>query len=99
MTAFIWNFTFELQNGMRNKSLLLMNYLFPLGFYFMVGSIMSGINPGFTDIMIPAMVVFAILSATILALPTPLVEAREAGILRITKLTVSLHCRSSQFPL
>lgn len=86
MTAFVHNFAFELQNGLRNKSLLLMNYLFPLGFYFMVGSVMSSINPHFTEIMIPAMVIFTVLSGTILSLPTPLVEAREAGILRSYKI-------------
>lgn len=86
MNAFIQNFTFELQNGLRTKSLLLMNYLFPLGFYFMVGSVMTSINPIFKEIMVPAMVVFTILSGTIIAMPNPLVEAREAGILRSYKI-------------
>ncbi|MDW7650282.1 MAG: ABC transporter permease [Bacillota bacterium] len=82
MTAFVHSISFELQNGLRNKSLLLMNYLFPLGFYFMVGSVMASINPFFTEIMVPAMVIFTVLSGTVISLPNPLVEAREAGILR-----------------
>lgn len=82
MTAFIHHFSYEFQSGLRNKSQLLMYYLFPLSFYFMVGSFMSSVNPLFTEIMIPAMVVFAILSGAIIGLPNPLVEAREADILR-----------------
>ena len=36
--------------------------------------------------MIPAMVIFAVLSAAILGLPNPLVESREAGIFRSFKI-------------
>jgi len=34
-----------------------MNYLFPLGFYLMMGAIMPSINPPFRETLIPAMVV------------------------------------------
>ena len=70
MNAFANHFSFEFRTGMRNKTLLLMNYLFPLGFYLLMGSIMTQINPLFLDTMIPAMVVFAILAATCWACPT-----------------------------
>jgi ABC-2 type transport system permease protein len=59
-----------------------MNYLFPLGFYAMMGLVMTEINPMFADSMIPAMVVFGVLVATMLGMPSPLVESREAGIFR-----------------
>ena len=86
MNAFINHFSFEFRTGIRNKTLLLMNYLFPLGFYAMMGLLMTGINPAFRETMIPAMVVFAILAATLLGLPDPLVAAREAGIFRSYKI-------------
>jgi len=86
MTAFLNHFSFEFRTGLRNKTLLLMNYLLPLGFYAMMGLIMTEINPLFLETMIPAMVVFAILVATLLGLPDPLVTAREAGILRSYKI-------------
>ncbi len=86
MNAFISHFSFEFRTGIRNKQLLMMNYLFPLGFYMMMGFIMTGINPPFLETMIPAMVVFAILAATFLGLPDPLVNAREAGIFRSYKI-------------
>jgi len=82
MNAFIHHFSFEFRTGIRNKQLLLMNYLFPLGFYLMMGFVMVEINPLFREDMIPAMVIFAILSATVLGIPDGLVNAREKGIFR-----------------
>jgi ABC-2 type transport system permease protein len=86
MNAFGQHFAFEFRTGLRNKDLLLLNYLFPLGFFLMMGVLMGGINPLFLETMIPAMVIFAILSGAILGLPNPLVEAREAGIFRSFKI-------------
>jgi ABC-2 type transport system permease protein len=86
LSAFVTHFSFEFRTGIRNKTLLLMNYLFPLGLYLMMGFIMPGINPLFLETMIPAMVVFAILAATMLGLPDPLVNARETGIFRSYKI-------------
>jgi ABC-2 type transport system permease protein len=82
MSAFVNHFSFEFRTGIRNKTLLLMNYLFPLGFYLMMGLVMPAINPFFLESMIPAMVVFAILAATLLGIPDPLVNARETGVFR-----------------
>lgn len=86
MNAFVNHFSFEFRTGVRNKQLLLMKYLFPLGFYLMMGFVMPVINPLFLETMIPAMVVFAILAATFLGLPDPLVTAREDGIFRSYKI-------------
>lgn len=86
MHAFTAHFAFEFRTGIRNKNLLLLNYLFPLGFYLMMGLIMTGINPLFQDTILPAMTLFAILAATLLGLPDPLVNARESGIFRSYKI-------------
>ncbi len=86
MSAFLYHFLFEFRTGLRNKTLLMMNYLFPLGFYAMMGLVMVPINPLFLETMIPGMAVFAILAATLLGLPDPLVTAREAGIFRSYKI-------------
>lgn len=86
MNAFMTHFAFEFRTGVRNRQLLLMNYLFPLGFYLLMGSIMPGINPPFRAVLIPALVVFAVLSATLLGIPDPLVNARENGIFRSYKI-------------
>ena len=75
MNAFSHHFSFEFRTGIRNKTLLLMNYLFPLGFFAMMGAIMPSVNPLFLQDLLPAMVVFAVLSATLLGIPDPLVNA------------------------
>ena len=86
MTAFINHFLFEFRTGVRNKTQLLMNYLLPLGFYAMMGLVMVEINPGFRDVLLPAMVIFAVLASTLLGIPDPLVNARENGIFRSYKI-------------
>ena len=86
MTAFANHFAFEFKTGLRNPTLLLMNYLFPLAFYAMMGVVMTQINPGFKESIIPAIVIFAVMVSTLLGLPGPLVESREAGIFRSFKI-------------
>lgn len=86
MTAFATHFAFEFKTGLRNPMLLFINYLFPLGFYAMMGVVMTQINPGFSETMVPAMVVFSIMAGAILGLPSPLVDSREAGIYRSFKI-------------
>jgi ABC-2 type transport system permease protein len=85
MTAFTTHFLFEFKSGLRNSSAMLVNYLLPLGFYAAMGFIMVEINPIFRELLLSSMVVFAIMSSTVLGLPNPLVEYREAGIYRSYK--------------
>lgn len=86
MHALALHFSLEFLAGLKNKSLLMMNYLMPLGFFALVGGLMTRINPFFTEQAIPAMVLFAILTSTIMGLPNPLIEAREAEVLRSYKI-------------
>ncbi len=86
MTAFVNHFAFEFKTGLRTPAHLLLNYLFPLAFYALMGAVMTKINPGFTGLLVPAMVVFVCMTGTILGLPNPLVDSREAGIFRSYKI-------------
>jgi ABC-2 type transport system permease protein len=86
MTAFFNHVNFEFRSGVRNKSLLLLNYLFPLGFYLMGSALLTGVNPTFRETLIPAMVFFTIISSTLLGLPEPIVSSRESGIYRSYKI-------------
>ena len=86
MTAFANHISFDFRTGIRNRSLLLLNYLVPLAFYLLMGFVMPGLNPLFLDSLLPGMVVFAIYSAAILGLPDPLVQARDSGIFRSYKI-------------
>ena len=86
MTAFINHFSFEFKTGLRNRNLLVTNYLLPLVFYVMMGFVMVEINPQFAAVLIPAMVVFTMMVSTMIGMPPPLTEAREAGVYRSYKI-------------
>ena len=82
MSAFLHHFSYDFKTGIRDRSRLLMFYLFPLVFFFLVGGLMSSLNPGFLSTMIPAMVLFAFMCAALLTLPNVFVNARESGVFR-----------------
>ncbi|MEL7626483.1 MAG: ABC transporter permease [Anaerolineaceae bacterium] len=86
MNAFKNHFSFEFLTGIRNRQSLLMNYLFPLGFYLVMGLVMTEIFPLYQEMLIPAMVTFAVLASTLLGIPDPLVSSREKGIFRNYKI-------------
>jgi len=86
MIAFFHHFMYDFRIGLREKSLLMMNYLFPLGFYVLMGLLMTGLNPTFAPTMTPAMILVAVMACTLLGLPYPVVESREAGIFRSFKI-------------
>lgn len=86
MNAFAAHFAFEFKTGLRNSTQMLMNYLFPLAFYALMGLVMTQINPGFKAVLLPAMIIFTAMASALLGLPSPLVEAREAGIFRSFKI-------------
>jgi ABC-2 type transport system permease protein len=86
INAFLHHFSFEFRAGIRHKQLLFMNYLFPLGFYLLMGSILTGIDPSFRESMIPAMMMFSTLAATLMGIPIALATAQEKGIFRSYKI-------------
>jgi len=86
MKAFSLHLLIDLKAGLRDKTLLLMNYLFPLGFYIIIGGIMPKLNPGYLPMLIPSMMIFSILVSTILGLPNSLVASRDSGIFRSYKI-------------
>lgn len=86
MKAFKNHFIFEFKTGIRDKNLLMLNYLFPLGFYVLISILMVNINPGFIETLIPAMIIISVLASTLLGLPDPFVKMRESGIFRSYKI-------------
>ncbi len=85
MNGFTAHLTYEVRTGFRDASLMLMNYLFPLGFLLMAGLFMTQLNPFFTDIMVPGMVTFGLMSASLLNLSGTVIREREEGIYRSYK--------------
>lgn len=86
MTALAHHFSFQFRIGIRNRQTLFLMYMFPLVFYLFMGFLFAEIDPLFGERLIPAMVIFAILAATLLGMPDSLVKAREDGIYRSYKI-------------
>lgn len=86
MTAFVHHLKYDFYNGLRDRSLLLMNYLFPLVLFLMLGGLLGGISPTFHEVMIPAMICIAVMTSTLLGMPNPIVSSREAGVFRSFKI-------------
>ena len=86
MSAFTHYLSYDFKNGLRDKSLLLLNYLFPLGLFIMMGFLMGGVNPAFNETIIPAMTIVAIMSITLLGMPNPIVSDRIQGVYRSFKI-------------
>ena len=82
MNAYIHHFVYDFKTGVRERSKLLMYYLFPLVFFLLVGGLMTGLNPYFKDTMLPAMLLFGYMCPTLQLFPNALVGAREAGVFR-----------------
>ena len=86
MTAFVHHLKYDFFNGLRDRSLLLMNYLFPLVLFLMLGALLGGISPTFHETLIPAMIAIAVMTSTLLGMPNPIVSSREAGVFRSFKI-------------
>ena len=82
MRAFVLHFYYELRSDFRRKQQVFLNYLFPIAFFLMIGAIMPQLNPLFLDDMIPAMLIFTVMSSCFLGIPDPLVSDRQSGIFR-----------------
>ena len=82
MKAFMVHFRHEFRAVYTDRSRLFMNYLFPLTVFLLMAALMTGVNPAFRLQMIPAMILFAMMSSTLLFLSSLWIAQREAGIYR-----------------
>lgn len=82
MSGFAHHLAFDFKHGIRDTTMMLMNYLFPIGFFVMIGLFMPTINPEFLNIMIPGLIVFALMSGTLMTIPSTLVDQRSSGVFR-----------------
>jgi ABC-2 type transport system permease protein len=82
MKAFLHHLLYDFKTGIRDRTNLLMNYLFPLAFFLLVSALMVKLNPAFQELMLPAMTLFAIMASALLGLPNTIVSARESGVFR-----------------
>lgn len=95
--SFSYHLKTEFIIGFRNKSILFINYFLPLFFYLMMGFVMGEINESFKEYMKVSMIIFAIMTSTLLTVPNEVVFARSEGIYRsykiygISRLEIILH--------
>jgi ABC-2 type transport system permease protein len=82
MSGYAHHLAFDFRSGVRDATLMLMNYLFPIGFFVMIGLFMPTINPSFLEIMVPGLVTFALMSGTLMTIPSTIVDQRNSGVLR-----------------
>jgi ABC-2 type transport system permease protein len=82
MKAFLVHFRYEFGAILTDRSRLFMNYLFPLTVFLLLAALMTGVNPAFKQQMIPAMILFAMMSSALLFLSSSWLAQREAGIYR-----------------
>jgi ABC-2 type transport system permease protein len=82
MNAYMHHFAYDFKTGVRERGKLLMYYLFPLVFFILVGSLMTGVNPGFKQVLLPAMLLFGYMCPTLQLFPNMLVGSREEGVFR-----------------
>jgi ABC-2 type transport system permease protein len=82
MKAYLHHLAYDFKTGIRDKGKLLMYYLLPLVFFALAGGLMTAINPLFKGQMLPAMILFAIMSSALLFVPTSLIRERETGVFR-----------------
>ncbi|HUX37966.1 MAG TPA: ABC transporter permease [Rectinemataceae bacterium] len=82
MKAFMLHFRHDFRAVYTDPSRLFMNYLFPLTVFLLMAFLMTGVNPAFRLQMIPAMILFAMMSSTLLFLSSLWISQREAGIYR-----------------
>lgn len=86
MKTFFKHLLIDYKISLRDRTLLLMSYLFPLTFFLFMGFVMTSVNPTYKEIMFPSMLLFSLLTATVLIVPNIIVANRETGIYRSFKI-------------
>lgn len=72
MTAFFYQAVLQWKLDLRNRDVLLTYYLVPLVFFLFMGGILTSLDPGAKETVIPAMSVFAVSMGAFLGAPVPL---------------------------
>lgn len=74
MKAFLYGLLLHFKLDLRNRDILVTYYVVPIVFFFLMGGIMSFINPEVKTSLIGSMIVFAVTMGSALGTPLPLIE-------------------------
>jgi ABC-2 type transport system permease protein len=80
MEVFAYSVLLQWKMNLRNKSVLLVYYLIPLGFWAFMGAIFSSINPMIKDELTQVLTVIAVSTGGLLGVPVALSEAYTGDI-------------------
>jgi len=83
--AFLVHLSIQLRLDLRDRGTLLVYYLVPLLFFFVMAGVFSSTVPTMRVTLAAAMSTFAVTMGAVMGAPTPLVRMREAGTLRVLK--------------
>jgi len=86
MKTFLRHLIIDYKIGLRDRTLFLMSYLFPLTFFLFMGFVMTEMQPEYKEIMYPSMLLFSLLTSTIIIIPQIIANNRETGIYRSFKI-------------
>lgn len=82
MSAFAGHLGIELKRVFRDKGSLLTYYFLPVGYFLLIGSLMTAIVPDYKAQNVVSSLIFAFMSICLWGLPNLILEARDTGVLR-----------------
>jgi len=85
MSAFFIYLWIQLKMDLRDKGTLLVFYLVPLLFFFVMGAVFSSISPSMKTTLAASMTIFSGTMGAIMGAPAPIVKMRGSGTLRAFK--------------
>jgi ABC-2 type transport system permease protein len=80
MEVLAYSVLLQWKRNLRNKSVLLVYYIIPLGFWAFMGAIFSSVNPAMKDVLVQVLTVMAISTGAILGVPVSLGDSYTADI-------------------
>jgi ABC-2 type transport system permease protein len=74
MSPFIYSTLLQWRLDIRNKGILLVNYIAPLIFFVIMGAVITSINPDSKNTIIQSMTIFSVTMGAFLGTPVPLLD-------------------------
>ncbi len=80
MEVLTYSIILQWKRNLRNKNVLLVYYIIPLGFWAFMGAIFSSVNPNMKSILMETLTVIAVSTGSLLGVPVSLSEAYTSDI-------------------
>ena len=80
MEVLAYSIILQWKRNLRNKNVLLLYYIIPLGFWAFMGAIFSSINPNMKSVLLEVLTVIAVSTGALLGVPISLSESYSGDI-------------------